>query len=65
MNRALCSSAILGFVKPWTAGYKCTKVDVYFCCSPAFGQSKLKMSSEQEADAALDQPLLSKATCWE
>jgi len=63
-DRALCSSGIPCSVKPRTAADKCTKDDVYFCCSSAFGQPKLQMNSEQKVDAAFRQPLLHKAACW-
>jgi hypothetical protein len=51
------------FCLPGAATDKRTKVDVYFCCSSAFGQPELLMIKEQKADAALRLPLLHKTPC--
>jgi hypothetical protein len=63
MSRYCYSSGILFSTKPELLLNKVNDVDDYFCCSSAFGQSKLKMISEQKVDAAFRLPLLHKATC--
>ena len=40
---------------------KYTKVDVYFCCSSAFGKPELQMVRSQKGDAEFRLPLLHEA----
>lgn len=49
--------------QPRNAADKCTKLDIYFYCSLAFGQPRHVMSREQRVDVAFSRPAMTPNPC--